>query len=53
MARAYGALRPEGNRNARTVVIVGKNGRVIYRAAGAPPPSDLLDVIRSAEDDGD
>jgi peroxiredoxin Q/BCP len=50
VATAYGALKPEGNRINRTVVIVGKNGNVIYRAAGAPPPGELLDAIRSAED---
>jgi hypothetical protein len=53
VASTYGTLRPEGGRNARTVIIVGKNGRVIYRAAGAPPPSDLIEVIKSARDDGD
>jgi peroxiredoxin Q/BCP len=50
VAAAYGALKPEGNRINRTVVIVGKDGNVIYRAAGAPPPGELLDAIRNAED---
>jgi hypothetical protein len=31
-------------------VIVGKDGRVIYRAAGAPPPGELLAVIANAKD---
>lgn len=51
VAAAYGALKPEGNRINRTVVIVGKDGNVIYRAAGAPPPGELLDAIRDAEDE--
>ncbi len=51
VARAYGALKPEGNRINRTVVIVGKNGRVIVRAVGAPPPGELLTAIRGAADD--
>lgn len=51
VARAYGAIRPEGDRIARTVVIVGRDGSVIYRAAGAPPPAELLDVIRSTQDE--
>ncbi len=50
VARAYGALKPEGNRISRTVVIVGKDGRVLFHAAGAPPPAELLDVIRNAQD---
>ena len=50
VSRAYGALKPEGNRINRTVVIVGKDGRVLFRAAGAPPPGELLEVIRHAQD---
>ena len=57
VADQYDALKTEGtvvkrklNRIARTVVIVGKNGRVIYRAAGAPPPGELLATIRNAND---
>ena len=50
VSRAYGALKPEGNRINRTVVIVGKDGRVLFRAAGAPPPADLIAAIRSAND---
>jgi peroxiredoxin len=51
VASAYGALKPEGNRINRTVVIVGKNGSVLYRAAGAPPPGELLAAIREASDE--
>jgi peroxiredoxin len=51
VARAYDALKPEGNRISRTVVIVGMNGRVIYRSPGAPPISDLLAAIREAGDE--
>ena len=51
MARTYGAMRPEGNRIQRTVVAVGKDGRILFRAEGAPPPSEVLAVIRAAEDD--
>ena len=50
VAAAYDALKPEGNRIQRTVVIVGKNGKVIFRAQGAPPPGELLAAISSAED---
>jgi peroxiredoxin len=51
VAAAYGALRPEGGRIQRTVVIVGKNGKVIYWAQGAPPPGELLSAIAAAHDD--
>ena len=50
VAEAYDALKPEGGRIQRTVVIVGKNGRIIFREQGAPPPADLLAEIRSAAD---
>jgi peroxiredoxin Q/BCP len=57
VADAYDALKTEGTvikrkiqRISRTVVIVGKDGRVIFRAAGAPPPGELLAVIADAQD---
>ena len=52
VAELYGCLR-EGNTkmNARTVIIVGKNGQVIYRASGSPPVDELLEVISTASDE--
>ena len=57
VADAYDALKTEGTlikrkvqRISRTVVIVGKDGRIIFRAAGAPPPGELLAVIAAAND---
>ena len=50
VATAYGALKPDGSGIQRTVVIVGKDGRVLYRAAGAPPPGELIAVIEAATD---
>jgi peroxiredoxin len=50
VARTYGTLRPDGDRNARTVIIVGKDGKIVLRAAGAPPPAELLDAIQQAAD---
>ncbi len=50
VAAAYDALKPEGGRIQRTVVIVGKNGKVIFRAQGAPPPAELLAAIAKAKD---
>jgi len=37
--------------NARTVIIVGKNGKVIYRESGSPDTAVLLEAISLAEDD--
>jgi len=50
VSKAYDALKPEGDRISRTVVIIGKNGKVIFRAAGAPPASELLQEIAKAKD---
>jgi len=49
VAEAYGVLKPEGGIR-RTVVIVGKNGKIISRAEGAPPPAELLSAISAADD---
>jgi thioredoxin-dependent peroxiredoxin len=51
VARAYDALKPEGNSISRTVVVVGKDGRIIFRAAGAPPPEEIIAAIVEAEDE--
>lgn len=51
VAEAYGALKPDGSGITRTVVVVGKNGRVLFRAAGAPAPADILAAIEDAHDD--
>ena len=49
-ARAYGALKPEGNRINRTVALIGKDGRILHYEHGAPSPESLLEVLRSAND---
>lgn len=51
VARAYDALKPERESINRTVVVVGKNGRIIYRATGAPPPSEIIAAIADARDE--
>ena len=51
VSRAYDALRPEGDRIARTVVVLGKDGRVIFRASGAPPPEEIIRAIVEADDE--
>lgn len=50
VARQYGAVREDGSGIARTVVIVGKNGKVIHKESGAPSPILLVNAIRAASD---
>ncbi len=51
VARAYDALKPDRPSINRTVVVVGKDGRVIFRATGAPPPAEIIAAIAGAEDE--
>jgi thioredoxin-dependent peroxiredoxin len=50
VSTAYAALKPEGNRILRTVVVIGKDGKIIFRAQGAPSPEELLSAISTAKD---
>ena len=50
VAELYGCLRDTQRMNARTVIIVGKNGKVIYREAGSADPALLLEAISTADD---
>lgn len=50
VARAYGALKPDVERIDRTVVIVGKDGTILFQEKGDPPPDQLLRVLASADD---
>lgn len=50
VSRAYDAMKDGEERISRTVVIIGKNGKVIFRAAGAPPTDELLRVLATARD---
>jgi hypothetical protein len=43
-------MKEDQDRISRTVVIIGKDGKVIFRAAGAPPTDELLRVIATAKD---
>jgi peroxiredoxin Q/BCP len=52
VSRAYGALKSEGRRINRTVVVVGKNGAVLFYAHGAPKPEEIITAIVEADDDG-
>jgi peroxiredoxin len=50
VARAYGAVKPDANRITRTVVVVGLDGTVIFRADGAPKPETIIAAIVEAGD---
>jgi peroxiredoxin Q/BCP len=49
IAAAYDALKPDGTGINRTVVGIGKDGRILFYERGAPPPGNILQALRSAE----
>jgi peroxiredoxin Q/BCP len=53
VAHAYDAVRPDADRVNRTVVVIGKNGRIIFYERGAPPPEEIIAAIAAAEDADD
>ena len=48
VARAYGAVRPDGGSIARSVVLVDRDGEIRYSQAGAPGAEIVLDALRPA-----
>ena len=50
VAKAYGALKPGGEGIQRSVVVVGKDGKVIFAEQGAPPWQRILSVMRRTDD---
>jgi thioredoxin-dependent peroxiredoxin len=46
VATAYGAVRPDGRSIARSVVVVGQEGRILYSQAGAPGAKIVLESLR-------
>ena len=46
MARAYGALRPDGLTIARSVVVIEQDGTIAYSQAGAPDAGIVLEALR-------
>ncbi len=50
VARLYGAMKDDGESIQRSVVIVGKDGKVIFAERGAPPWQRILSVMRKTDD---
>jgi peroxiredoxin Q/BCP len=50
VAHDYGAIKPDGEGIQRSVVIVGKDGNVIFAEHGAPPWQRILSVMRKTDD---
>lgn len=48
ISRAYGALRPDGSAIARSVVLVDRDGTILYSQAGAPGAGIILESLRRA-----
>lgn len=46
MARAYGALRPDGLTIARSVVLIERDATIVYSQAGAPGAEIVLEALR-------
>ena len=50
VAKGYGAVKPEGGID-RSVVIVGRNGKVVFAQNGAPAWQQVLNAMRDVVDE--
>lgn len=50
VASQYGAVNDEGTGISRSVVVVGKDGNVVFSEAGAPAWQRIVNAVRSAND---
>lgn len=50
VAQLYGAIKDDGESIQRSVVIVGKDSKVIFAEHGAPPWQRILSVMRTTDD---
>jgi len=51
VTRAYDAVNAAGTGIRRTVILVGKNGRILHREQGSPPPGELLEILARGGDE--
>jgi peroxiredoxin Q/BCP len=47
-ARGYGAVKADGNGIQRSVVLIGKDGKVLFAARGAPGAQEILAPLGSS-----
>jgi peroxiredoxin Q/BCP len=45
VADAYGALKPDGKGIIRSVVLIGRDGKVLFAERGAPAPERVLGTL--------
>jgi peroxiredoxin Q/BCP len=50
VAKAYGAVKDDATGISRSVVVVGKNGTVVFSSAGAPAWPLVANVVKKADD---
>jgi peroxiredoxin Q/BCP len=48
VATAYGAAKDDGSGVARSVVVVGKDGTVVFSEPGAPAPQRIINAVKAA-----
>jgi thioredoxin-dependent peroxiredoxin len=53
VAKAYGSIKPEGEGILRSVVVVGRNGKVIFAQEGAPAWQQVLNATRDMSEEID
>jgi peroxiredoxin Q/BCP len=51
VAKAYEAVKAEGSGIQRTVYVVGKDGTIIFAKRGAPPTTEIVEAIKTADDE--
>ncbi len=52
VATKYGAVKEDGSGNSRSVVVVGKDGTVIFSEPGAPAMARIVNAVKAASDEG-
>jgi peroxiredoxin len=50
VAQTYGAIKPDNGGIQRSVVVVGRNGKVIFAENGAPPWQRILMDLQKIDD---
>lgn len=51
VATAYGAVKEDGSGVSRSVVVVGKDGTVVFAEPGAPASQRIINAVRAAADE--